>query len=115
MRPVTGELPAHQISVVTGSTAFFVLVYALWHREADRVQDRTLARMGEAWLVGTILFEFAPGSSRGMSWEEMLHDYNIAAGRLWPVVLLVIAVSPIAVKRLAALRHHHDMIMSAQT
>lgn len=30
----------------------------------------------------------------GHAWEELLANYNIARGRLWPVVLLWVAVAP---------------------
>jgi apolipoprotein N-acyltransferase len=101
IRPRVGELRAHQLSVVTGSTGFVALVYALWRGEAGRIEDRDLFRMGAAWVVATIIFEFGFGHYlRGFSWEELLHDYNIGAGRLWVVVLLVILFSPLIAKRL---------------
>jgi hypothetical protein len=101
IRRSVGELRAHQLSVVTGSTGFVALVYALWRGEAGRIDDRELLRMGVAWVVATIIFEFGFGRYlRGLSWEEMLHDYNIRAGRLWVIVLVVILLSPVIAKRM---------------
>lgn len=103
VRPRIGELPAHQLSVATGSAGFLALVYALWHGEAGRIDDRDLFRMGAGWVLATIIFEFGFGRYlRGFSWETLLHDYNVRAGRLWVVVLLVILFAPVIVKRLAA-------------
>jgi hypothetical protein len=103
IRPRVGELRAHQLSVVTGSTGFVALVFALWRGEAGRIEDRDLFRMGAAWVVATILFEFGFGHYlRGFSLEALLHDYNVRAGRLWVVVLLVILFSPLLVKRMVS-------------
>lgn len=97
-----GELRAHQLSVVTGSTGFVALVYALWRGDVGRIDDRDLFRMGAAWVIATIIFEFGFGHYlRGVSWEKLLDDYNIRAGRLWVVVLLVILFSPLIAKRMA--------------
>jgi hypothetical protein len=102
VRPRVGELPAHQISVATGSAGFLALVYAIWRGDVGRIEDRKLFRMGAGWLVATILFEFGFGHYlRGFSWKELLHDYNVRAGRLWVVVLLVVLFSPIICKRMA--------------
>jgi hypothetical protein len=109
VEPVVGELPAHQISVVTGSGAFFALVFWKWHTHVDRMDERQLARMGVAWLAGTVLFEFGFGHFvAGNSWQSLLHDYNIAAGRMWPVFLLVVMLSPLGVKRLVKRQQSHS-------
>jgi hypothetical protein len=106
VRPLTGELPAHQISVATGSVGLFGVVYTMWHRDAERLDDPLLRKTGAAWMLATVMFEFGLGAARGMAWSEMLRDYNVRAGRLWTVVLTVIAVSPLAVKRWVMRRHH---------
>lgn len=103
IRPRVGELRGHQISVVTGSAGFLALVCALWRGDVGAIEDRDLLRMGAAWVAATILFEFGFGHYlRGFSWKRLLHDYNIRAGRVWIVVLLVILFSPLVVKRVAA-------------
>ena len=101
VRPRVGELRAHQVSVATGSVGFLALVAGRWCGEVGRIDDRVLFRMGVGWLVATILFEFGFGHYlRGFSWQQLLHDYNVRAGRLWVVVLLVILFSPLMVKRM---------------
>ena len=63
---------------------------------------------GEAWATGfwwlalTILFEFGFGHFvAGHSWQTLLADYNIFAGRLWLFFLGWITVMPWLVHRLA--------------
>lgn len=45
-----------------------------------------------AWL--TLAFEFGLGWWSGASWAQMAADYNLAAGRLWALVPLWVAVGP---------------------
>jgi hypothetical protein len=116
IRPLTGDLPAHQISVVTGSLGFLGVTWLAFRHQAVEESDRRLRGVGLAWLAGTIAFEFGFGYFLdGKTWSELLHDYNVYEGRLWPVVLIVIVAAPLAVKRLALwrgawhlpVRHHH--------
>lgn len=52
--------------------------------------------VGAAWLALTVAFEFAFGRLvAGRSGEELLRSYRFAGGDIWPVVLLVVAVSPL--------------------
>lgn len=104
--PRTGELSAHQMSVFTGSSLFFTLIYAMWHRDVERIDDRSLMKIGGVWTAATIVVECGLGRARGMSWEDIFHDYDVLDGRLWPVVLLVIGTSPLAVKRLVERPRH---------
>jgi hypothetical protein len=107
--PAVGELRAHQLSVLTGSTAFFAVIYAMIHREAPGKSDRWLLRLGGVWVTATVVFEFGFGHwVMGNSWNRLLADYNIFAGRLWTVVLAVIGVAPLAAKRLATRRQHAE-------
>jgi hypothetical protein len=101
-RPVVGVLPAHQISVVTGSLGFLGVTWLMFRHQAVKESDQTLLKVGLAWVAGTIAFEFGFGYLvAGKTWSELFHDYNIARGRLWPLVLLVIFLAPLAVKHLA--------------
>lgn len=106
--PAVGELRGHQLSVLTGSAAFFAVIYALLHREAPKYPDRWLLALGAVWVAATVLFEFGFGHwVMGNAWSRLLADYNLFAGRLWTVVLAVIGVAPLAVKRVAI--HRHDL------
>ena len=106
IKPVVGDQTAHQLSVVTGSALFLTVAYYLLRDHAGEQEDRTLLGIGACWLAGTILFEFGFGHYvDGKSWDELTHDYNIADGRLWPMVLLVLFLAPLIVKRLVNRSH----------
>ena len=51
--------------------------------------------IGPLWLVMTLAFEFVGGHYLfGTSWEALLADYNIFAGRLWIIVLIATWIAP---------------------
>lgn len=105
--PAVGDLRGHQLSVLTGSVAFFALVYTMLHRDVPRYTDRWLLGLGGVWVVATIVFEFIFGHwVMGHTWSYLLADYNVFAGRLWPVVLAAVAIAPLAVKRIVT--HRRD-------
>ena len=89
-----GERTAHQISTVT-ALALFAAYFDQLDRRWPLATARDALRVGALWLVLTIAFEF--GFGRGVahsSWEELLADYDVRRGRLWPLVLLWIALGP---------------------
>jgi hypothetical protein len=55
------------------------------------------------WLTMTLAFEFGFGRMRGMSWKALFEDYNLAAGRIWILVLIVTAIAPWAMARVRGL------------
>jgi len=97
-----GERAAHQIS--TGSAiALFAGYFELLARLRPLTSTREALQVGAAWLALTIAFEF--GFGRGVahtSWDELLADYDVRKGRLWPLVLAWIALGP------ALLRAAHE-------
>jgi hypothetical protein len=105
--PAVGELRGHQLSVLTGSVAFFALVYTMLRRDAPRYTDRWLLGLGGVWVAATIVFEFGFGRwVMGHTWSHLLADYNVFAGRLWVVVLATVAIGPLLVNRSAT--HRRD-------
>jgi hypothetical protein len=47
------------------------------------------------WLGLTLAFEFLAGHYLfRQSWDRLLADYNVARGRIWPLVLVVTAAAP---------------------
>ena len=100
LKPVLGDQTARQASVATGSAAFLVLVYLMMREYVVDETDRRLLEVGVAWLAATIVFEFGFGHFvDGKSWGDLFRDYNIFAGRLWPVFLGIEVVAPLLVKR----------------
>lgn len=52
------------------------------------------AVIGIAWVVLTILFEFAFGFAMGESFGELLKAYDITSGNLWLLVVIFIGFAP---------------------
>ena len=98
---VVSELAAHQLSTVTGilaSGAVVWLVNRVWPIESAA----QAWIIGSLWLVCTVAFEFGFGHYvAGHSWERLLADYNLFAGRVWALFLLWVLVLPYVVFTLA--------------
>lgn len=57
--------------------------------------------IGLGWLCLTLVFEFAFGRLvQGRTWAELLEAYTFRGGNLWPLVLLVITMSPYVAARI---------------
>lgn len=92
--PLLGEHTARQVSTVLLMALFAVyacIVFRLWPLGSARMA----VAVGIAWLALTLAFEFLLGRFvSGLSWRQMLAEYNMAAGRLWALVPLWVAVAP---------------------
>jgi len=53
-----------------------------------------LLQLGGVWLALTLIFEFSFGLLSGKALFEVLAAYSFQGGNLWPLVLLVTALSP---------------------
>jgi hypothetical protein len=103
-RDAVGDLRAHQISTATGIGLFAAYFVALERRD-PLPDDRTALRVGALWLVLTVLFEFGFGRRVArQSWEQLLADYDLRRGRLWPVVLACLGLVPLVTRRIARRR-----------
>ena len=52
--------------------------------------------IGAVWVALTLAFEFLAGHFIfAKSWEELLADYNLLAGRIWVMVLIVTLMTPV--------------------
>jgi len=89
-----GDLPAHQISTATGILFFGIIFYFIFKRwKIESVKHAIL--IGLIWLGLTILFEFGFGHYiMGNPWQKLLHDYNLAEGRVWSLFLVWITIAP---------------------
>ena len=98
--PQMSELSAHQISCATAVLLFFVYALCL-ARLMPLNNPRQALGIGLIWVTLTVAFEFCFGLFiAGHSLERLLHDYNLAAGRLWPLVLVNLLVMPYIVFRI---------------
>jgi hypothetical protein len=52
--------------------------------------------IGVTWVALTLAFEFLGGHFIfGRPWQELLGDYNLFAGRIWVMVLIVTLMTPV--------------------
>lgn len=94
------ELLAHQVSTLLGILIFGIYIWiitGIW-----KLPSATVAiTIGTLWFFMTILFEFGFGHYvMGHSWDKLLHDYNIFAGRIWILVLIWTFIAPYIFYRL---------------
>jgi hypothetical protein len=95
------ELAAHQLSTVTGTLLIGAAVWAL-NRAWPIGSAKAAWMIGVCWLLMTIAFEFGFGHYiAGHSWSRLLADYNLLAGRVWPLFLAWITVAPYVTWRLS--------------
>jgi hypothetical protein len=99
------EAPAHQISSLTAIIAFagsFLGLQRVWPIDSRR----EARQIGAGWLALTIGFEVGFGRLVAkQSWRVLLADYDVRAGRTWPVVLAWLAVGPSIVRRWGSSPH----------
>jgi purine-cytosine permease-like protein len=97
--PALGPRSAHVLSTLMLSAAIFAIVYALipWIRPDNA---RAAGWIGAGWLALTLAFELGFGRLSGKSWSDLLADYDVLAGRIWILVLVVTATSPLLTARL---------------
>jgi hypothetical protein len=55
--------------------------------------------VGIGWTLATSAFELLAGRLSGRSWSEVLGDYDLASGRIWPLVLLTTLLAPVWAQR----------------
>jgi hypothetical protein len=91
--PAWGVRTGQAASVLMLSTIVLFMA-RVFVRRAGLTRDRDALGVGLLWLALTLAFEFGFGRARGMPWETLLHDYDVSAGRVWPVVLLCTCVGP---------------------
>ncbi len=88
------ELRAHQLSTLTGIVLFGLYIWLIlrWFPPASAGQALAI---GLIWLGLTVAFEFVFGHYvAGHSWSRLGQDYNLAAGRVWVLVLVWLTVAP---------------------
>lgn len=91
---VLGERAAHQVSTATAIAAF-AAYFELLQRRYPLASAQEARLTGLAWLGLTVAFEFGFGRLVAKhSWQQLLDDYNVTAGRTWPLVLAWLALGP---------------------
>ena len=94
LTPRLGELHGRQASTLLLIVLFAVYI-AIVTRAWPIASNRQALGIGAAWLVLTLAFEFLLGRFvSGLSWRDMLAEYDFASGRLWVLVPTFVAVAP---------------------
>jgi hypothetical protein len=93
LQPRLGEDLARQLAVLPGIAIIFGLTLP-FVRSLPNPTRADLLKVGALWLALTVAFETGLGLGRGMSWDAILADYNVARGRLWPLALLATFIAP---------------------
>lgn len=98
------EPQAHQLSTLTGAVliGFFIwAVVRIW----PPASGRKALLIGICWVLLTATFETWMGLSlQQRSWPEVLHEYNLGAGRVWSLFLLWLGGAPWIFLRLGRAR-----------
>jgi hypothetical protein len=103
LMPAVGKPLALVVSGLLLSACIVAVAYALvpWFGKLSRSDYFYL---GLFWLCLTLAFEFGFGRLvQHRSWPELLEAYTFKDGNLWPLVLLVTLVAPLAAARLRKL------------
>ncbi|WP_210394711.1 hypothetical protein [Motiliproteus sediminis] len=89
-----GEQQAQQLSTLLTALLFGVLIAQLGRRW--RISSTTEAWFaGGGWLLLTLLFEtLFFHYVTGHSWSTLGANYDLFAGRLWPLLLVWVLVAP---------------------
>jgi hypothetical protein len=93
-----GEHRAHQVSSATLVLAVLPYAAAVERRWPLPTADAAV-RVGVTWVGLTTAFEFGFGRYVAkQSWRMLLADYDVARGRLWPLVLAAVGTAPVAAR-----------------
>ena len=88
------EPHAHQLSTLTGAIFIGAFIWFIIRKWPPSSGEHALL-IGLVWVFLTIIFE----SSIGLSIQhrtilQVLHEYNLFAGRVWVLMLVWLAVAP---------------------
>ena len=92
--PRLGEPVARALSCFTLASIIVAVTWLTltWVKPGSM---RDAWRIGAMWLAMTLIFEFGAGRYLfGTPWRQLLEDYDLAAGRLWILVLIATVVAP---------------------
>lgn len=87
------ELLAHQLSTIT--LIILCSIYTSFVFPLLKIHSSKQAFLiGFVWVLLTVAFEFSLGRVTKKSWQYLFQDYNLFAGRIWPLFLVVLLLLP---------------------
>ncbi len=88
------ELLAHQLSTLGGMLLLGAVIH-FFVRRWPPASARQALSIGLFWVSLTVAFEFLFFHyAGGHSWAELLANYDLSEGRLWPLLLAWITFAP---------------------
>jgi hypothetical protein len=87
------DAAAETLSVLTGVALILAVTRWLFRIPAE-TGNVTLVGYAFTLVVLTVAYEFSIGRAGGKSWSDLLANYAIWDGKLWPVVLIALACTP---------------------
>lgn len=95
-----GDMPAHYISTATLILLLGLYMWLLENRW-PLPSLRTALQVGATWAVLTASFDFGFGHYvDDKSWAELFKDYNMAADRVWGLILMWVLLAPSVMRRI---------------
>ncbi len=92
--PRLGIAGAHVASTVSLGLLILALTWLTIRWIGPRRRGSALG-IGALWLVMTLAFEFGFGHFVAeKSWSVLLADYDLTAGRIWPLALVTVLLAP---------------------
>jgi hypothetical protein len=102
--PRVGQAAGHVISTILLCLLIIALTWLTLPWIGPSGTSDALA-IGLWWVALTLAFEFLAGHFLfGKPWPELLADYNLLRGRIWPLVPLVTLLAPSIVFRISGAR-----------
>lgn len=92
-RRLMDTLQAQQLSTLTLMIFCSIYVWLIFPKLLINSAKQAVL-LGLMWTLLTIGFEFILGGVTGKSWQELLHNYDLFAGQLWPLFLLLLFFLP---------------------
>lgn len=94
LEPALGVAVA-QVASVAMAIGLILLITHPFIRSLDARSTGQSAGIAAAWVGLTVVFELGFGRYvTGASWGQLIANYNLLEGRLWPLVLAAISCAP---------------------
>ncbi len=97
--PALGDFAARQVSTGVGAVALGIAIWLVLRRWPPARAPQAWAT-GALWAALTVAFELALVRGGGRPWSEVLAQYQLWKGSLWPLLVLWLLVAPAALSAL---------------
>mgnify|MGYP001236187994 CR=1 FL=1 len=88
-----GEDAAHGLSTLPLLALIAGYTWLVARRWPLRTRAQALT-VGAAGALFAVTFDLVFGRIEGKTWSELFRDYNVFAGRLWPLVPALLLIAP---------------------